>query len=290
MMFLLKPFIRLLSMLPLRVLYALSSLLYPFVFHVLAYRRVTVRRNLSMSFPDKPSAELRKIEKAFYRHFCDLIAESIKAFSISGTMLDERVTVTNLEQIRDFIASGKSVVAVLGHIGNWEWLVLKVAKDSDFPFTALYRPAGNRGFTDFLKAGRQRYGARLLPTSSIRELVRSIEEEPLVLGTLGDQTPVEVDRCHWMQFLRQPTPVYAGPEKLARKRDMAVFFVSMYKTGRGYYHAHIELITDRPAALAENEITESHTRMLEAAIVKQPETWLWTHRRWKRSHLKPEGF
>ena len=130
-MILLQPFIKLLSLLPLRVLYVLSSLLYPLVYHVFTYRRVTVRKNLCMSFPDYPSAEIRRIEKAFYRHFCDLIAEGIKSFSISSRMLNERVTMTNLDQVRAFVEQGKSATAILGHMGNWEWILLKTAMDAE---------------------------------------------------------------------------------------------------------------------------------------------------------------
>ncbi|RME38506.1 MAG: hypothetical protein D6794_05275, partial [Deltaproteobacteria bacterium] len=34
-------------------------------------------------------------------------------------------------------------------------------------------------------------------------------------------------------------------------------------------------------------VTLAFARRLEAQIRHRPEHWLWTHRRWKRSHLKP---
>ncbi|WP_315818250.1 hypothetical protein [Paraflavitalea speifideaquila] len=37
--------------------------------------------------------------------------------------------------------------------------------------------------------------------------------------------------------------------------------------------------------IQEGEITEAHTKRLEADIIENPETWLWTHRRWK--HKRP---
>lgn len=289
-MFLIRPIIKLLSLLPLRFLYMISSLLYPLVFHVFAYRRATVRKNLSMSFPDRTSEEIRRIESAFYRHFCDLIVEGVKAFSISKETIRDRVTVTNLEQVDQFIAGGKSVCGIVGHMGNWEWTILRLALQADYPVHALFQPTSNRGFDNWLKQSRERLGALLVSTREMRPLLQKMQNGPVALGTLGDQTPVHVDRSHWMTFLRQATPVYTGTEKLARNYDMAVFYIDVHKTGRGYYHVRFDLITDRPGDLPENELTEIHTRLLEASIMKQPEIWLWTHRRWKRSHLKPPDF
>lgn len=60
-----------LSLLPMRVLYLLSHLLfYPF-YHLLRYRRRVVRENLSMAFPSMNKKSRKKIELTFYHHFCD---------------------------------------------------------------------------------------------------------------------------------------------------------------------------------------------------------------------------
>ncbi|MCP4120645.1 MAG: lysophospholipid acyltransferase family protein [Bacteroidetes bacterium] len=289
-MLLLSPFIKLLSLLPLKWLYGISNILHFFIYHVFTYRRVTVRRNLCMSFPDKTSKEIRQIEKQFYKHFSDLIVEGIKSFSLTAESLEHRITVSNLDLIEKFIAKDKSVLGVLGHIGNWEWAVLRLAQIADFPVHALYQPSSSKRFDNWLTRNRQRFGALLVSTKQLRPLFRNVMEHPVAIGSLVDQTPVHVDKAHWMNFMRQPTPVYTGSEKMAIQYDMAVIYVSINKTGRGFYHINFELITDQPRQLQEHEITETHTRMLENSIIQQPEIWLWTHRRWKRSHLKPGHF
>jgi len=268
-------------------LYGISNVLHFFIYHVFTYRRVTVRKNLCMSFPDKTSKEIRLIEKRFYKHFSDLIVEGVKSFSLSKEELEHRVTVTNLDLIQQLILKDKSVLGVLGHMGNWEWVILRLAQEANFPVHALYQPSSSKRFDSWMRNNRQRFGAMLESTRQLRPLLKKVKEQPIAIGSLVDQTPVHVEKAYWTNFMRQSTPVYTGSEKMARQYDMAVIYVSIHKTGRGFYHVNFELITDDPSKMAENEITETHTRLLENSIIQQPEAWLWTHRRWKRSHLKP---
>ena len=44
----------------------------------------------------------------------------------------------------------------------------------------------------------------------------------------------------------------------------------------------LKLITDAPETMKWGEITEMHTRYLEQEILKKPQYWLWSHKRWKR--------
>ena len=49
--------LKLLSRLPLRVLYAITDVLYVLVYHVWRFRRRLTTSNLQRSFPDRSSAE-----------------------------------------------------------------------------------------------------------------------------------------------------------------------------------------------------------------------------------------
>ena len=84
-------FVKLLSLLPFAVLYALSDVLYPVIYYIIGYRKQVVRDNLSYSFPEKTEQERKTIEKKFYRHFCDLIFENIKFAGISVSEINKRM-------------------------------------------------------------------------------------------------------------------------------------------------------------------------------------------------------
>ena len=86
-------------------------------------------------------------------------------------------------------------------------------------------------------------------------------------------------------FLQQETPVFKGTEKIARKLNYPVIYVSTKRIRRGYYELIFEELERKPNGTMEEEITKLHTYRLEKDIQAQPAIWLWSHRRWK--HKKP---
>jgi KDO2-lipid IV(A) lauroyltransferase len=103
-----------------------------------------------------------------------------------------------------------------------------------------------------------------------------------------DQSPGDPRKAHWMPFLNQDTPVVFGAEKYARECDLPVVYGVVRKRRRGYYELEFRDVTDAPATLAHGEIVEKVTQLLEEDIRREPQYWLWTHRRWK--HRRPEDW
>ena len=66
------------AILPMRILYILSDILYFPLYYIVHYRRKLVSENLRKAFPDKTDKELKQLEQKFYHHFCDYIVETIK--------------------------------------------------------------------------------------------------------------------------------------------------------------------------------------------------------------------
>ena len=112
-----------LSYLPLRLIYILTDFLYINLILIFPYRRKVVRQNLERSFPDKTLSEIKKIERKFYRHFTDILAEGIKNLTISQRELSKRLIVKNPEIMNELYTQNKSVLLVSGHYNNWEWLI-----------------------------------------------------------------------------------------------------------------------------------------------------------------------
>lgn len=275
-----------LSYLPLRALYLLSDGLYGLLYHVIGYRKAVVRSNLAGAFPQRSEAERRKIERAFYRHLCDLMVEAIRLFSISERDILRRCHIRNPELLTPYAAQGRSVIVAAAHYNNWE--LNGAASDRQIShqavgaYTAIKDPFFSRVLTD----SRSRFGLRMVPVREIQAFFAQPGQPPFAMLFAGDQSPRKPERAYWTTFLGRDTGVMWGTERYAKQYNLPVFYGRMIKVRRGCYEAEFELITDTPRATAEGEITEAHTRLLEADIRQAPQFWLWSHKRWK--HKKPE--
>jgi KDO2-lipid IV(A) lauroyltransferase len=276
------PFIYLLSILPFKLLYAISDYLFFLLYHVIGYRKKVVRENLKNSFPQKTDSELKQIEVKFYHHLCDLILESLKAYTISEKELRKRCTIKNPEIMEQFALKNQSICIAMGHFGNWEWAGQRVSMDSKFKLLVIYRKIKNQYFNDFMQRLRGRFGA--VPVE-MNETIRKILEYhknniPTATVFIADQTPPP-ENAYWLNFLNQKTPVFKGTEKIAKKYNFPVLFGHVHKFKRGFYEIELSILCENPSLLSDMEITKMHTLKLENYIHQNPEYWLWSHKRWK---------
>ena len=278
-------FCRFLSFLPLWVLYIFSDFVFFITYRVLAYRKKVVNQNLKNSFPEKSHEEIRKIRKEFYRHFCDSFIETIKLWNISQKEILKRCVCKNPDFLKPYISNNKSIIAVTGHYGNWEWLS-SFATYNIGDFLPIYKPLHNKVFNDMYIKIRERFGAQTLAKNdTLRTMIKHKNEGHFTMTAfIGDQTPNRKSLHYWTNFLNQDTPILQGAERIAKKLDQAVIYTKMTKIKRGYYEYEFIPITNEPRETEENEITELHTRMLEDIIKENPSYWLWSHKRWKHKH------
>ncbi len=279
------------SWLPFPLLYLLSDLLYLKLYYIFRYRRKVVYSNLRNAFPEKTDPEIRLIALKFYRHLADVVLEVIKLRSMSGRKLVERLHFTNLSLIQDVADSGQSVIGAMGHIGNWEWMPIGLQRIlTGMQGFAVVKPLSDKFFDAYYNKIR----CRLLINSELisfkhifRELVRH-KNEVTYTALAADQTPHKDEIHYWTRFLNQDTAFFQGVEKMAVKLNLAVFFLDVQQTRRGYYEVTATKITVNPADTSPNEIMESYIQLLENAIRTNPHNWLWSHRRWKYKREEKE--
>ncbi|MEG1587326.1 MAG: lysophospholipid acyltransferase family protein [Bacteroidales bacterium] len=274
------------ALLPLRVLYILSDALFYPLYYMIGYRKKVVRRNLKNSFPEKTEKERRQIEKAFYHHFCDYVVETVKLMHVSDEEIMRRFRYTNPEMVHEILKDGKNVFMMLGHYGNWEWVpsITRWMPES-LQLAQIYRPLSNKAADKFFLKLRARFGSvGIAKNDTLRDIIRFRKEgKQTMIGFIADQTPSKNNLHYWTNFLNQDTPCLTGAEKIARKIDAHVLYMDVKKIKRGYYEATFKVITLDSPHTAEFEITEAYVRLMEETILRAPQYWLWTHKRWKHS-------
>ena len=308
----------LVSLLPYRALYAISDGLYLLVYHIIRYRRKVVGKNLSTSFPEKSSAEIKTIERQFYHWLCDYAVETIKLLHVSDDELLRHLEFRGCDEVEKYMDKGQSVAWMLGHYCNWEylsatalgmkrWGILKdeVRKDDEERGKAtgrrptvgnerreesravmglIYKPLRNKAMDRlFLKIRQSHYGTCVARNDILRKLVQLRQESRLsIFGYIADQGPKWENIHLWLDFLGHDTPVFTGSERIIRKMRQPVFYIDMERPGRGRYVCTAHLITEHPEQMEEHELTRRYFQLLEQSIRRAPQYYLWSHKRWKR--------
>ncbi len=283
------PFIYLISILPFRVLYFISTGLYGLLYYVLGYRKGVVMENLRKSFPEKSEEEIKGIAKRYYKYLCDLFLETFKTLTVSKeTMLKHCYFNPQAKAVFDKLAAeNKSIVLVMGHLGNWEWAGNTFSLVNKHQLYVIYHPISNKYFDWLMYKMRTRFGTKLIAMKdTFREMLEN-REELNATAFITDQTPAP-QNAYWTTFLNQDTPVFKGTEMISRKVNYTVVYATVKRVKRGYYEMFAEVLCDNPKGTSDGEISEMHTRKLEKDIREQPEVWLWSHRRWKHKRTNEQ--
>lgn len=275
------------SSLPFPLLYGLSDSLYVLFYYIFGYRKKIILQNIRNSFPGKSEKEHIEIAKKFYKHFCDLVVESLKTFTISEKEALKRVVCNNPEVINKYYDRQQSVIIAGGHYNNWELFAVAVNTLIKHNAVGIYKPLSNKYFDTKMCTTRSRYGLTLLSTKKVKAFFDNNIQNltATIFGT--DQSPSNPNSAYWMKFLNQDTGVLFGAEKFAKEYNYPVIYARLNKVKRGYYSLDFFDVTDKPQETIYGEITEKVTQLLEKDIQHIPDYWLWTHRRWK--HKRPEG-
>ena len=277
------PFIYLLSLLPFPVLYLFSDLVYVMIFHVIGYRKDIVYTNLKNAFPEKTDEEIKKIRKTFYKYLTDLFLETFKTLTVTKRMMLKHCYFDDeaIKLFKKLSSENRSIIIVLGHQGNWEWAGNTFSLLLDHQ---LY-PLKAKKMNDLIRKMRMTFGTKLIAMRDTYKDMLNTRDELNATAFIADQTPSNIQGAYWTKFLNQDTPVFKGTEVIAKKIGYPVVYANVKRIKRGYYVMSAEMLVENPRETTDGQISEMHTRRLEKDIIAQPETWLWSHRRWK--HKRP---
>ena len=289
---LIYPFFWFISILPFRILYFLSDILYIIVYRIAGYRKKTVRLNLALALPHLSDAERKVIEKKFFHHFCDTLFEMIKTMSISEKEMKKRFVLENIELVHEYEARGKGVALICAHYGSYEWLLIMNKYLSTHKGFGIYKTVRNKYFDALVKKIRNKFDAKLIDTKHIIPAMRDHRRKGILgyYGFLSDQSPKLDSAIYWTNLFNMEVPVHVGAEMLAKKLDLNIMFIKGAKIKRGYYKATFIGLDKAPKEYPNYEITDMFLRLMEEQIHEVPEYYLWTHKRFKHRRNDPPAF
>jgi KDO2-lipid IV(A) lauroyltransferase len=124
----------------------------------------------------------------------------------------------------------------------------------------------------------------MIPAERAARVILKLRREVRAFGILGDQNPRKKDEKYWAMFMGVETPVVIGPERIAKLTGYPMFYIATERTARGHYRIVVTPLSEAPYA-GEGEISQVYMRAVEAHIRAQPESWMWSHHRWRYSRV-----
>ena len=275
--------VELFRLMPFWLLYRLSDGLAFLLYRIVGYRRRVVWDNLRRSFPEKTDAELAPVARSFYRNLTDVMLETLKSYTLSIPEIKRRCPVLNVEVVNQYLDRGQSVILSGSHYGNWEYTGITMPPLFHGTAVTAFKAISNRHMNDYVNHTRERTGMVMVGMDQMFTAMRQREREGnlSVYILLSDQSPSSRKSAHWVEFLGQDTASLPGMDVLARKFNFPVLYYEVRRLRRGFYEVEFSEICANPAEAGETNITQAYARHLENIIRRQPEPWLWSHKRWK---------
>ncbi|MBB4117821.1 KDO2-lipid IV(A) lauroyltransferase [Mesonia hippocampi] len=279
------PLLWFISKLPFKGIYLVATAVSFIVFNLIGYRRKVITSNLTHAFPNKSKQEIKEIKTKFHLHFCDLFLEMIKSLTITDDELKKRFVITNPEELTRLQTLNKSHVVMMGHYASYEWVTALHYYGLHYKGYGIYKRIKNPYFDKLIRKIRSRQNTTMLDTKTVHKQMFKDKQDKVLAsyGMIADQAPKGGNTKYWRNFLGREVPVFIGSEVIAKRLDYAITYLQIEKVKRGYYQATFIPITDNPKDFEDYKITDKYFELLEKQIIKQPEYYLWSHKRWKHA-------
>lgn len=246
-----------------------------------AHRRIAVR-NLATAFPARSAVERRRIAREAFKHFGRLLFALLKFSTLTPEQMLARVDVEGEERGRQAYAQGKGVLFVTGHFGFWEIQAL-VHGARVAPIAVLARALDNPYLNELLETIRGRTGNSVIyRRGTIRRVMRTLEAGKGV-AVLIDQHIMSRDAIY-VDFFSRPAATTSAVAALALRTGAPVVPVFAIPAPGGRLRLIYEHPVTPPSADSPNAVrdfTQRCTDVLEMYVRRNPELWLWMHRRWR---------
>ncbi|MGH7311813.1 MAG: lysophospholipid acyltransferase family protein [Candidatus Rokuibacteriota bacterium] len=246
-------------------------------------RRRIALENLAQAFPELTAADRRALCRRSWQHLGLVFVELCALLSRPLDDLLSRITVEGREHLDRAMAAHGRVLALSGHLGNWE--LLNVAhRVTPYPLAVVVRPLDSRWLNPLAERVRLRTGVELIDKrGALRPVLAALSRGGMV-GILLDQNTARSEGV-FVPFFGCPASTSRSVALLALRTGAPVVPIFARREGGGRHRIIVRPPLDAPktgdreAAVAE--LTGRCTEVIEAAIREAPEQWLWMHNRWR---------
>ena len=272
----------------------LSAFLGTLAFHALKRERDVALQSLSRVYGNEKSPkEIRALVSRVFRHSASIIIDWVILRRWSDEKLEARFpeAVASIRgAARDFQGmNGAGVVAVSGHLGNWEILSMLFSRFAPGILTSVAKRLYFNKYNDLIHRLRTEFGLEIIYSEeSARKMIRALKSGK-ALSLLCDQD-LRTNSGVFVDFFGLPAYTVTFPVDLARLTRVRMAFCALVREGNSFrivYRAPYEISTTENAQADVLAATQKWTKILEEEIRKCPEQWSWIHPRWRSTPERP---
>ena len=273
-----------LQMLPYATAMRLSEALAWLVYKLDRRHRLVADDNLRHAFPPLDAAGRDRLVRAVYRHFLGMAVSLVFLPRLFHTASWKRyLEFSDARQLLSVLLSGRPLLLVTGHFGNWELgnVALGVL---GFRPASIARRLDNPHLHRLVLSLRARQGQALLDKTEDYDKMLAVLESGGMLATLGDQDAGQ--RALYVDFFGRPASTHKAMALMALQFGTPVVVIGIARLGEPMRHRLLVEDVIMPEeydghADAVRSMTERLTAGLERMARKHPEQYFWLHRRWK---------
>lgn len=271
---------------PLRLNHAMGAIIGWCLYHYPSQARAISAKNIALCFPDLSPSEQDKLTRQSLQEGGKTLTEMAYFWMQPAEKSLGLIKRISGQEYLDLALTARCGAFISApHLGCWELVGIYCASRS--PMTTLYRPPKLASLDKLVRDGRQRAGAKVVPTSArgVRALLEAIKSGELV-GILPDQDPGEGNGV-FVPFFGLATNTMTLLSRLASKSGAPVIFAYAERLPHAQgYHLHFV-----PAAVAINDpdpmISASQVNLtLEQCVRALPTQYQWSYKRFK---TRPSG-
>ncbi len=239
----------------------------------------TIETNIRRAIPNIESEDIKNISKQMWNNYGRVFAEYLFLKDFRSGNLASKIEIEGKEILENLKYSGKQVVFVSGHLGNFELMAMYLEK-SGMQLSAVYRPLNNIFLNPLMESMRKKYICKNQIKKGIGGLKKliNLKKKNFSTALMIDQ---RVSEGILSNFFNQKALTTTIPAQLIKKYNIPVVPVYIERNNDLNFK-----ITIKKPILFSNEssvqkITDELNSILEKMILAKPGQWIWSHNRWK---------
>jgi KDO2-lipid IV(A) lauroyltransferase len=239
--------------------------------------------SLETAFPDRPPQERDAIARGCFRHFGRAAFELAQTDTLARQM-DRWIDWPEASRaaFHAALSRGKGMVYVTCHIGNWELMAWRIARECSF--WAIGKPTTDPRLQSYVEKIRAKGNVQAIwrgDSGSARQILSALKNDGVLAILIDQDTRVQ---SVFVPFFGKLAATPRAAADLVLRTGAAAFVGYSLRQPDGRYCIQTREVAFQPGGDREADVlklTERFSSEIEQAIREAPEQWVWMHQRWK---------